>query len=315
MTNNNAANAATDNDNDDDEHHPTCDDDEPNWNNIMLHEPARSEVPNFLAARSRLEGANERFVIDLDTFHEALKQSMGGLIDVVTLVLNDRADRLVELEENLKYDYIHNEKTRVMLQAKLEESARAAQGLFASLLMRVAQPKETFRDSGAAGKMMVDNSTTKPNGGGNTAGMSNDDENEMENDDPNWDTIMQHEPARSEVPTYLDARSRRDASYSRFEAAIDEFQRSLDGCVLEFTQAIADVYNTRQTKLEEYEHILKHDYVSNDKYRAEMQTKLEASATAAHTMFQELMARVMEPRPQQRVAGVLTQATTLGDSP
>jgi hypothetical protein len=311
MTNNNAA---TDNDIDDGEHHPTCDDDEPNWNNIMLHEPARSEVPNFLAARSRLEGANERFVIDLDTFHEALKQSMGGLIDVVTLVLNDRADRLVQLEENLKYDYIHNEKTRSELQAKLEESARAAQGLFASLLMRVAQPKETFRDSGAAGKMMVDNST-KPNGGGNAAGLSNDDENEMENDDPNWDTIMQHEPARSEVPTYLDASSRRDISYSRFEAAIDEFQRSLDGCVQEFTQAIADVYNTRQTKLEEYEHILKHDYVSNDKNRAEMQSKLEESAAAAHTMFEELMARVMEPRRQLRVAGVLTQATTLGDSP
>jgi hypothetical protein len=145
--------------------------------------------------------------------------------------------------------------------------------------------------------------------------LSNDDENEMENDDPNWDTIMQHEPARSEVPTYLDASSRRDISYSRFEAAIDEFQRSLDGCVQEFTQAIADVYNTRQTKLEEYEHILKHDYVSNDKNRAEMQSKLEESAAAAHTMFEELMARVMEPRRQLRVAGVLTQATTLGDSP
>ena len=307
MTNNNAA---TNNDNDDGERHPTIDD-EPDWNSIMLHEPARTEVPNFLAARSRLEGANERFAIDLDTFHESLKHSMGGLIGVVTLVLNDRADRLVELEENLKYDYIQNEKTRVMLQAKLEESARAAQGLFASLLMRVVQPKETFRESDAAGKMMVDN-TVKPNVDG--AGTSNDDENE-ENDDPNWDTIMQHEPARSEVPTYLAARSRRDASYSRFEAAIDEFQRSLDTSVLEFTQAVADVYNTRQMKLEEYEHILKHDYVSNDKNRADMQSQLEACATAAHTMFEELMARVMEPRPQQRVAGVLTQATTLGDSP
>ena len=83
MTNNNAA---TNNDNDDGERHPTIDD-EPDWNSIMLHEPARTEVPNFLAARSRLEGANERFAIDLDTFHESLKQSMGGLIDVVTLVL------------------------------------------------------------------------------------------------------------------------------------------------------------------------------------------------------------------------------------
>jgi hypothetical protein len=50
-------------------------------------------------------------------------------------------------------------------------------------------------------------------------------------------------------------------------------------------------------KLEEYEQILKHNYVTNDKVRAEMQSQLEASATATRTMFEELMARVMESRP------------------
>jgi hypothetical protein len=44
-----------------------------------------------------------------------------------------------------------------------------------------------------------------------------------------------------------------------------------------------------EMKLEEYEQILKHDYVSDDKMRAEMQSQLEMSATAAHAMFKELM--------------------------
>jgi hypothetical protein len=76
-----------------------------------------------------------------------------------------------------------------------------------------------------------------------------------------------------------------------------EFHVSAEGYVHEITQAVADVYNNRTMKLEEYEQILKHDYVTNDKVRAEMQSQLEASATAARTMFEELMARVMESRP------------------
>jgi hypothetical protein len=58
----------------------------------------------------------------------------------------------------------------------------------------------------------------------------------------------------------------------------------------ELTQAVADIHNSRTMKLEEYEHILKNDYVSNDKMRAEMQSQLEASATAAHKMFEDLIA-------------------------
>ena len=58
----------------------------------------------------------------------------------------------------------------------------------------------------------------------------------------------------------------------------------------ELTQAVADIHNSRTMKLEEYEHILKNDYVSNDKMRAEMQSQLEASATVAHKMFEDLIA-------------------------
>ena len=79
----------------------TDNDKEPDWNNIMLHEPARTEVPNFIAARSRREGANKRFAED------TVEQRMGELSEVATSVLNDRADRHVELEENLENDNIH----------------------------------------------------------------------------------------------------------------------------------------------------------------------------------------------------------------
>jgi hypothetical protein len=72
-------------------------------------------------------------------------------------------------------------------------------------------------------------------------------------------------------------------------------------------------------KLEEYETVLKNDYVENDKMRAKMQSNLEESAAAASNMFQELMNRVMnvsQPQHDQQMGGgMLTQAATLGESP
>ena len=288
--------------------------DEPDWNEIMQHEPARTEVPAFLTALNRRDRANEHFAAGLDNVHESVLQSLDGLNEVVTVLLNERAEKLYEYELNLKNDYVYNEKTRASMQAKLKESARAAQGLFANLLMRVAQPEEA---GGMVLSALGNYGTAENSGDQNGANASNDDDGDGGGEEePDWVAIMQHEPARSEVPAFLAARSLREAAYSRFEAAIEEFHASVNGSEQQLTQAVADIHNSRTIKLEEYEQILKHDYVSNDKMRAEMQSQLEASATAAHTMFEELMTRVMQPRPQQqtRATGLLTQAATLGDS-
>ena len=309
-----ANDAADDDKGNNDDEQPAYD--EPYWNEIMQHEPARTEVPTFLTARNRRDRANERFAAGLDNVHESVLQSLDGLNEVLTVLLNDRAEKLYEHELNLKNDYVYNEKMRASMQAKLKESARAAQGLFANLLLRVAQPEEA---GGMFHSALGDCGMAGNSGDQNGANASNDDddggrEGEEETD---WDAIMQHEPARSEVPAFLAARSRREAAYSRFEAAIEEFHASVNSSEQELTQAVADIYNSRTMKLEEYEQILKHDYMSNDKMRAEMQSQLEASATAAHTIFEELMTRVMQPRPQQqaRATGLLTQAATLGESP
>lgn len=109
-------------------------DDEPRWDEIMQHSPSKSEVSAFLSARRRGDMANERFAAGLDTLHESVQQSMDGLVEIVSTLLNDRASKLYEYEMNLKNDYVSNEKTRANMQTKLEESARAAQGMFANLL-------------------------------------------------------------------------------------------------------------------------------------------------------------------------------------
>lgn len=298
----------------DDDHPPV--DDEPNWEEIVQHDPSRSEVSAFLSARRRRDEANERFATGLDILHDSVQQSMDGLVEIVNTLLNDRATKLYEYEVNLKNDYVHNEKTRANMQAKLEESARAAQGMFANLLMRVAKPGDTMGGGMVSMSGTVRNSENSCNDV-NGMNMNNYDTNiDGGDEEPDWNAIMMHEPARSEVPTFLDARSRREAACSRFESAIEEFQTSVGDYAQEVTQAVADVYNSRTTRLDEYEQILKHDYVANDEMRTKMRSEIEESATAAHDMFEELMKRVMQPQLQRSLAtGSFTQAVTLGGSP
>lgn len=280
-------------------------DDEPNWERILQHDPARTEVPIFLAGRSRRDETNDRLGAGLDLLHNSVAANMKGLGEVVKTLLNDRAEKLYEYEVILKNDYVYNEKSRASMHAKLEESAKMAQGLFANLLMRVAQPGD---EAGAASAIGAAGVASNPGIGANSRNESGGGE------EPDWDAIMMHEPARTEVPSFLAAQSRGEAACTCFAAAIEEFQTSIDGYAEDLTQTVADIYNNRTTKLDEYDQILKHDYVANDEMRAKMQSNLEDSATAAHNMFNELMNRVMQPQPLQQSAtiGILTQATTLG---
>ena len=179
--------------------------------------------------------------------------------------------------------------------------------------MRVAQPGDAAGGLASALRALGADGKTRTDDAKNDSALGEDEE-------PDWDEIMKHEPARSEVPTFLAGRGRRECT--RFENAIAEFQTSIEGYAQELTQTVADLYNARTMKLDEYEQILKHDYVENDKRRGKMQSNLEESATAAHTMFEELMKRVMQPGSHQQQTqqssvnvGMLTQATTLGDSP
>ena len=196
-----------------------------------------------------------------------------------------------------------------------------AQGLFANLLMRVAQPE----DGGSVNSSTL-NATGSTNDNDNSKNPNANSSNDgMEEEEPDFDAIMQHEPARSEVPLFLSARGRRDAALSRFETAIEQFQTEVEGHAQNLTQVVADVYNSRTMKLDEYETVLKNDYVENDKTRASMQSSLEESANVAQNMFGEFMRRVMaaggggndmqQQQQQQFAAGMLTQAATLGESP
>jgi hypothetical protein len=289
---------------------------EPNWNEIMQHDPARTEVPIFLAGRERKEAASDSYSTALDALHDSVNKSAEALVETVVTLLHDRAQKLVDFEEELTRDYVQNDKRRDLMEKRLEENARAAQGMFANLLKRVSAANQP-NDLLAQKKMRFNEDENE---------MMNNSVNNLENDgvgdgngtnegqEPDWQRILQHEPAQTEVPVFLAGRERREAACSRFQSSIEDYHAIMDGYAQELTQTVADLYNNRMVKLNEHEQNLKHEYIFNDESRGKMLHTLQESSASIQKMFQEMIMRVMlpeGPQDQSLEQGILTQATSL----
>ena len=114
------------------------DDEDPDWNAIMKHEPARSDVPVFLHARDNYDAAKDKFRDSLDHYDAALKSCKQGLLDIPVKLYTQEDEKVRAMEENLKQGFIRNAEKRENIEENLKKSAEAAQGLFANLLMRVS---------------------------------------------------------------------------------------------------------------------------------------------------------------------------------
>lgn len=114
--------------------------DDVDWNKLAQSEPARTDVPIFLAALSRKEAANDRFAAVLDEAHSSLLQSVEALLQTVADVHNVQRDRMEAMEADIKHNLVCNDEARAQMQVRLQESANAAQGLFSKLLQRVTEP-------------------------------------------------------------------------------------------------------------------------------------------------------------------------------
>jgi len=53
----------------------STEEDEPNWEEIMQHDPARTEVPIFLSGRERKEAASDSYSTALDALHDSVNKS------------------------------------------------------------------------------------------------------------------------------------------------------------------------------------------------------------------------------------------------
>ena len=112
---------------------------DPDWDRIAQEEPARSDVPVFLAARTRREKAEEQFAYALDEAHATFKKCCDDVLKIAADLFHDQKEKLLTMEDQIKHDFVENETSRSKMQTNLEQSAFAAQEQFAQLMKRVTQ--------------------------------------------------------------------------------------------------------------------------------------------------------------------------------
>ena len=118
---------------------------------------------------------------------------------------------------------------------------------------------------------------------------------EEEDQEPDWDTIAQDGPARTDAPIFLAAREKLKAAEDQFAAALDEINAALKQSIDDLLNTAANIHNIQLEKLEALEADLKHSFVGNHEARVEMQTNLEQSAKNAQGLFAQLLMRVSQP--------------------
>ena len=111
---------------------------EPDWETIAQNEPAKSDVPMFLAARDKRYAADARFATALDMAHANLKQCCDDLLNIAADVINAKQEKLDAMETQIKQDFVDNEISRSNMSKKLQEFAAQAQAQFQELMMRLA---------------------------------------------------------------------------------------------------------------------------------------------------------------------------------
>ena len=205
------------------------------WASTAQNEPGRTEIPIFLAACEKHEAASDRFAQGLDgkivtprqilccrprsslarfflsaVLHGSLTASSHALVNVVSCLLQERTQRLYDIEQEVKSNYVRNESLRASMNARLEGAARAASQLFSQLLMAVDSGPNGVAAS-LPGPLIHGGG---PNDGAGAAATANPQDDgaggsglqQEEHEEPDWSKLVHHEPAKSQVPIFLEAR-------------------------------------------------------------------------------------------------------------
>lgn len=113
--------------------------------------------------------------------------------------------------------------------------------------------------------------------------------------EPDWNAIAQHHPAKKDVPIFLEARDRRRKLDEHFIGRLNEWNATMHAEIDSIWNAMVEIYQARTDKLNELEDTIKNLFLNNDISRAEMERKLEASTREVHSLYSSLMMQICQP--------------------
>lgn len=100
---------------------------------------------------------------------------------------------------------------------------------------------------------------------------------------------------KEQIELFLKTREIRDEADSRFAAAMDECNASMEKAKEEILQAAADIHHFHQEQLDNLEAEIKQRVVWNNQLRKQMKKDLEETRSKAQGLFSQLLMSVSQP--------------------
>jgi len=111
---------------------------DPDWEALAQYEPSRKNIEAFLEARDRATVAEDRFTSELDDVHEGFKMFKEQILQTVIDAFTKINEKLDDEEAEIQWRIMDNFERRQQFMKDIHEHSTRAQGIFSSLLARVA---------------------------------------------------------------------------------------------------------------------------------------------------------------------------------
>ena len=113
-------------------------------------------------------------------------------------------------------------------------------------------------------------------------------------EDSDWEELLEYEPSRERILSFLDERVKRNHIMSAFEESLDDIHSSLQNEVVAILQIASDLFNQHEAVHLESENEIEYYVIENHERRVNLKKELEQSALHAQGLFANLLSRLSQ---------------------
>lgn len=246
------------------------------------------EAPNleaFLATKSSRDISTERFMAIMEEGEKSMIEAIENMLrDLVVPYHADRQARTDTFEESIKSLMTQNHEQRKSMENSLIQAGTSYKMVVERLLHEV---RKTSPPVDKEGSDQLEDSPKKSPSKSDDGGS-----NEGEEEDLNWDEIVEFSPMPENIRSFRETRERLRLVKEEFGQALDEINSGLKREVEDFFQMAATFANERGTILNTLEDEIQFNLISNHRRGCEYQKRVEESKNDMQSFFAKLMAQI-----------------------
>lgn len=112
--------------------------------------------------------------------------------------------------------------------------------------------------------------------------------------DPDWEDLLEYEPSRERILSFLDEREKRNHTMKTFGQSLDDIHSGLESEIEAILQISSNLFNQHEKLYLHSENEIEFFVMENYERRGNLQKELEKSAKHAQGLFANLLSRISQ---------------------